>query len=92
MSLKTDYKDDVLSVDMAGKRRYQMTENTDGTVSLEDESTYTQEGDMFGAADINATNVQVNKNTEALGGCKIQVVTALPGSPDAGTLYFVEEE
>ena len=28
---------------------------------------------------------------EALGGCKIQVVTSLPGSPDAGTLYFVED-
>lgn len=54
--LKTDYKDDVYS----GDRKYQETQNADGTVSLEDVTEYTQEGDIFGASDANATNEAVN--------------------------------
>ena len=56
--LKTDYKDDILA---SGKREYEMTNNANGTVSLEDVSIYTQTGDDFGGADINATNTAVNE-------------------------------
>lgn len=62
MSLKTDYKNDMFS----GKRKYQVTQNSDGTISLDDVTTYTQQGDVFSASDINATNIEVNKNTQGL--------------------------
>ena len=35
-------------------------------VKIIDETVYTQEGDGFGAADINATNTQVNANTQSI--------------------------
>lgn len=34
--LPTDFKDDVLAESMAGKRRYRIIQNVDGTVSLDD--------------------------------------------------------
>lgn len=57
MALKTDYKDAMFD----GQRRYRMIPNEDGTYCLPDETTYTQEGDKFGANDINATNLEVNR-------------------------------
>lgn len=57
MSLKTDYKDAVYT----GNRKYQMTENEDGTVELLDATSYEQEGTQFGAKDINDTNEAVNR-------------------------------
>lgn len=56
MALKTDYIDDVFS----GNRKYQKTDNSDGTISLVDKTSYSQKGDTFSAADINATNKAVN--------------------------------
>ena len=56
MALKTDYKDDVFS----GDRKYQKKDNSDGTISLVDKTAYSQKGDIFSAADINATNKAVN--------------------------------
>jgi hypothetical protein len=56
MALKADYKDDMF----AGDRKYRMAQNTDGTVKIEDVTTYTQNGDKFGANDINATNKAIN--------------------------------
>lgn len=56
MALKTDYKDDVFS----GDRKYQKKDNSDGTISLVDKTAYSQKGDTFSAADINATNQAVN--------------------------------
>lgn len=58
MSLKTDYKDAMFQ----GNRKYQMIQNEDGTVSFEDVTEYTQEGDSFGAKDINDTNTEVEKS------------------------------
>ena len=58
MSLKTDYKDAMSQ----GNRKYQMIQNEDGTVSFEDVTEYTQEGDSFGAKDINDTNTEVEKS------------------------------
>lgn len=55
--LKTDYKDAMYD----GTRKYRITANTDGTSVIADETAYTQEGDSFGANDINATNAAVNR-------------------------------
>lgn len=57
MALKTDYKDDVFS----GDRKYQEKDNSDGTISLVDKTAYSQKGDTFSAADINAINKAVNE-------------------------------
>lgn len=67
-TLKTDYKNDIFT----GMRKYNKIDNTDGTLSLEDVTQYQQNGDIYAAADINATNQAVNdfytefgtKNTE----------------------------
>ena len=55
MSLKTDYKDA-----MYAKRKFRMENNSDGTVSLTDATSYTQEGTPFGANDVNAITKSVN--------------------------------
>ena len=55
--LKTDYKDAMYD----GARKYRIKANTDGTSVIADETVYTQEGDAFGAKDINATNMAVNQ-------------------------------
>lgn len=54
--LKTDYRDD----EFDGNRKYKISDIGDGLSSIEDKTTYLQEGDMFGAEDINATNRAVN--------------------------------
>ena len=62
MALKTNYKDDVFT----GNRKYKQTSNSDGSISLEDVTTYTQEGDIFAAKDINDTNTAVNANATSI--------------------------
>lgn len=63
--LPTNYKDDIMASSMAGKRRYNLIQNSDGTVSLEDVTNYTQVGSNFGAAQINQTNTAVNNSADA---------------------------
>lgn len=53
-ALPVNFKDDILAESMGGKRRYNIIQNDDGTISLEDVTTYTQEGSNFGAAVVNA--------------------------------------
>ena len=64
--LKTNYKDDVLDTSKNEKRKFRMIQNDDGTVSFDDATEYTQQGDAFGAADINATNAKINEQTQSL--------------------------
>lgn len=59
MALKENYKNDSFD----GVRKYQMIQNDDGTVSFVDVTSYTVEGDLFGADDINSTNKAINKAT-----------------------------
>lgn len=54
--LKNDFRDDMFP----GARRYDLINNEDGTVSLNDKTTYTQEGDRFGASEVNAITRQLN--------------------------------
>ena len=56
MSLKTDYKDDLF----IGNRKYNLTNNDDGTVSLIDVTDYVQEGNVFSATDINLITTEIN--------------------------------
>ena len=44
-----------------GARKYKLLNNPDGTIGIADMTVYTEEGDRFGANDINATNKAVNK-------------------------------
>lgn len=71
--LKTNYVDDVLNTSVNTQRKYIQTNNADGTISLSDATSYTQEGSTFGAADINATNQEVNALNENLGGFMFRV-------------------
>lgn len=61
MSLRTDYKDDILDTSVNEKRKYNLITNSDGTVSFEDVTEYSQVGDLFGGADISRTNEEVNR-------------------------------
>ncbi|MDO4333821.1 MAG: hypothetical protein Q4C58_14215 [Eubacteriales bacterium] len=63
-TLPTDFKDDILSASMNGKRRYIFTQNSDGTWSLEDVTTYNQVGDVLGAARLNALCKAVNESVD----------------------------
>ena len=58
--LKTDYTDQILDASVNTQRRYFVQQNDDGTVSLIDNTSYSQQGDSFGAGDVNATNAVVN--------------------------------
>lgn len=52
--IPSGYVDDVLASNMNGKRQYQLIYNTNGTVSLEDVTVYTQEGSNFNAGILNS--------------------------------------
>ena len=58
--LRTDFKDDVLNVTTNDKRKYRMINNADGTVSFEDVTDYVQQGDTFGATEVNQITEKVN--------------------------------
>ena len=64
-TLLVDFQDDIMNSSMDGKRRYKMINNSDGTISLEDATTYDQVGSNFGAAQLNATNQAVNAAADA---------------------------
>lgn len=64
-NLPVNFKDDILKENMNGKRRFNMIQNIDGTVSFEDVTDYAQVGSTFGAAQINATNTAVNNAADA---------------------------
>ena len=62
--LPVNFTDDLLAESMDGKRKYQMIDNGDGTISLEDVSEYLQMGSVFGAGQINSTNQAVNESVD----------------------------
>lgn len=66
MALRTDYKDQILDTSVNTQRKYRQIDNGDGTFSLEDKTVYKQEGDSFGATDINKINVELNRLTNFL--------------------------
>ena len=58
-NLPVNFKDDILAASNP-KRKYQQTFNSDGSVSLEDVTVYTQQGSGFGASQVNQTNGAIN--------------------------------
>lgn len=64
-TLATDFKDDILASDMGGLRRYNIIENSDGTISLEDVTDYTQVGNDYKASNVNATTTAINAAQDA---------------------------
>lgn len=64
--LRTNFKQDIIDISVNEKRKYRMIENSDGTVSLEDETIYMQIGDDFGAEEANGTNGTVNELIDSL--------------------------
>jgi len=75
--LRTDYKDDVLQSGET-KRKYTMTQSG-GYVSFEDETVYQQQGDIIGAALINAITTELNR-------CYEYVSATLPAGQTSVTL------
>ena len=61
-NLKTDYKD---YIPPESGKRYIITTNSQGYSTIQDATEYTQEGDTFGANDINTTNNTINNLTAA---------------------------
>ena len=59
-NLPVNFKDDILNTEVNQKRKYQQTFNSDGSVSLDDVTTYTQQGSEFGALQVNQTNKAIN--------------------------------
>lgn len=55
--LKEDYKDSYY----VGSKEYKIIKNGNDTFSIEDVTNYTEEGDEFGAEDINLINSTINK-------------------------------
>ena len=87
MSLYENYKDDILNTSVNEKRKYRMINNGDGTVSFEDVTSYTQVGDTFGAADVNAITIGVNKIEKNVNGFSFNVQeTAILTYVDKNTL------
>lgn len=54
--LKANYKNDKFT----GLRKYEKTDNSDGSISLNDVTSYEEVGDIYSAADINTANAAVN--------------------------------
>ncbi len=70
MSLKTNYKN---AIPPAEGRHWQMNQNSDGTVCMTDKTQYLQQGDVFGAADVNAITDAVNSCTSRAAGCEASI-------------------
>lgn len=63
--LKTDYKEDIINAEFAANRKFAETMNEDGSRSYSDVTPYTQEGDEYGAKEINHENTHTNYAIEA---------------------------
>ena len=62
--LPTNFMDDILNESMNGKRRWTITQNNDGTYTLEDATTYDQLGNTFGQAQVNEMNKAINESVD----------------------------
>ena len=63
--LPENYKDDILTDEMNGRRKYNLIQNQDGTYSLVDVTDYAQIGNNIGASQINDITKAVNQSFDA---------------------------
>lgn len=70
--MKTDWKDDIFT-----QRKIRLTENSDGTVTPEDATEYTQRGDLFGAKELNTIGEEVNEIKKSVSDGKALVAAAI---------------
>ena len=57
--LSTDFKDDILA-SQNSKRKYTQVNNSDGTVSFQDSTAYSQIGSSYGAKEVNEEREAIN--------------------------------
>lgn len=57
--LSTDFKDDILAIQNS-KRKYTQVNNSDGTVSFQDSTAYSQVGSSYGAKEVNEEREAIN--------------------------------
>lgn len=72
--MKADWKDDIFEGE---HRKYNLIENEDGTVSLQDATDYTQQGDAFGAKELNAIAAEVNETKKSVSDGKTLIAAAI---------------
>lgn len=65
IELKNNYQDDVLDSEKNQLRKYNMIHNDDGTVSFVDATVYSQNGDNFGAKDVNDIVARIGEVSKA---------------------------
>ena len=80
MALTVDYKDAIYS-----QKKYRLQQNADGTVSFTDATDYTQQGDRFGAKDINSTNQEINRLCREVR-IRLSAAAWSPGNPYTQTV------
>lgn len=88
--LSTDFKDDVLDTVANENRKYQMTYNTDGTVSFTDVTKYSQNGSLFGAKEVNEEREVINQLNKSLSYIKDHIVES--GKKKFGSRYCYYEK
>ncbi len=86
-NLPTNFVNYELATSMGGMRRFTQINNTDGTVSFEDATTYSTTGTTYGADEINAANELINEINELVGTTSISGsgqtdITSLLGGTD----------
>lgn len=70
--MKTDWKDDIFT-----RRKLRLEQNDDGTVTPVDETVYTQQGDSFGAKELNEIGEEVNEIKKSVSDGKALVAAAI---------------
>lgn len=73
--LKTDYENDALNTAANNNVKYVMVDNGDGTVSLEDATSYTTLGDSLDASVINGITTVVNAIGTDVTQAKADIIT-----------------
>lgn len=63
--LPTNFVDDIIDATVTDKRKYRLENNSDGTISLEDVTTYVRLGTYYGMDKANSTNATVNQLIDA---------------------------
>lgn len=59
--LPVNFEDDIIDTTVSDKRRYNLINNSDGTVSLDDVTTYKKVGNNFGKEQVNKINGTINQ-------------------------------